>query len=903
MLPTSGAISHSNINSELGLSSSAQIGLNDTNVRTMAGKVTAGSAISESDLYSKTFPVLNSLRFTGNSGCYLSRTQTTPTNQYVWTRSFWVKKASNGADFGSQLLFAAYTGSQSNYTYSYFNSSDQLYFSRTSNIGHIHSNNRFVDNTAWYHFVVIWDTAAASKMYVNGVEVSYAQQEGAGTYSTSLNYPGISEIIGATYNGGGPYSSFNMAEVIMVDGQALGPSYFGQTNASGQWVPKGYTGTFGANGYYLKFTDIATTSGSNSGLGKDFSGNGNYFNTNSMTVGSGGIGITPAYLYSSSIDVPWSGPAGNNVQPPGNYPTINSNSAGVDGTYLYYAGMSAYGRTHQIATQSIPRTGKWYWEVLVGDTGNSSGYPVIGLFGPDYARYPTNIYPGQAAQDGGLGFGSYTPANYTFIYGGTSSNMNTGIFTSGGYYNSTSYYYGGAFGTSTTLMFAYDADTARLWFGVGGTWLFSGNPAAGTNWIGQLTVGKDYWPGLCPYATTGAMLNCGQQPFQYSIPSGFKTICSTNLPEPAVTKPNTHFDVNLYTGTGASRSITNTGAFKPDLVWIKSRSSAAYNPRWFDSIRGAGYAISSGGSAAQFTEANALTSFDSTGFSLGSDTTGGGVNTSGVTYAAWQWKGSGTTVNNTSGSITSTVCVNTTAGFSIVRYTGNQTAGATVGHGLGVAPKLIIAKGYGVVTSWPVYHGNWYTPSTPQTTWFLLNAVQGTTSAQEWNNTAPTSTVFSVGNASANDNQVTPTIAYCFAEIDGYSSFGSYVGTGSETGTCPIYCGFRPRFILIKNISSAYGADWIMYDTARDTYNDGGKTLYPNTAGAEADNRTPYSAFKIFANGFKPKGIYYGYTVGSGESAYTAYAASGNYYETNVSGYTYIYAAFADLPFKYTNAF
>jgi hypothetical protein len=316
----------------------------------------------------------------------------------------------------------------------------------------------------------------------------------------------------------------------------------------------------------------------------------------------------------------------------------------------------------------------------------------------------------------------------------------------------------------------------------------------------------------------------------------------------------------LYTGTGATQTIAV--GFQPDLVWIKSRSAATDN-KLTDSVRGATKALISNSTAAETTDTNGITAFTSNGFTLGSDSV---YNTNGATYVAWCWQaGQGSTSSNTNGTITSTVSVNASAGFSVVTYTGTGTNGATVGHGLGVAPSLIIAKPRNAVNDWPVYHA-----SVGNTAALLLDRTDPiSTSALWFNNTSPTSSVFSLGTISALNGSGATVVAYCWTPIAGYSAFGSYTGNGSTDGPF-VYLGFRPKFVLFKATSNAQ--DWVVYDSARDTYNSVSNYLFPNSSAAEAS----FANTNFLSNGFK--------LISS--------------VSLNYSGYTYIYMAFAENPFK-----
>jgi len=356
-------------------------------------------------------------------------------------------------------------------------------------------------------------------------------------------------------------------------------------------------------------------------------------------------------------------------------------------------------------------------------------------------------------------------------------------------------------------------------------------------------------------------------PTTYAIPDGRTVMAATT-----------------YTGTGASQTLNNSVngvAFQPDLIWTKSRGSAG-NHSWIDSVRGITLQLSTtaaggAGTAAEVTDATEITAITSTGFTVGTSS-GAGYSTNGstVTYIGWQWKAGGTAASNTSGSIASSVSANTTAGFSVVTYTGTG-ANATVGHGCQVngvatAPSMIICKSRGV-SDWAVYH---IVTTAAGVLWLNLTNNYGAYSAA-WNSTTPTPSVFSVGTADATNKVSTGTVAYCFAAVAGYSAFGSYTGNNSTDGPF-VYLGFRPRWILIK-CSSASLTNWHLQDTSRSPYNAANNLLFPNltngdytTAGVEID---------ILSNGFKIRDTNADY---------------------NASGATFVYACFAENPFKYANA-
>jgi hypothetical protein len=377
-------------------------------------------------------------------------------------------------------------------------------------------------------------------------------------------------------------------------------------------------------------------------------------------------------------------------------------------------------------------------------------------------------------------------------------------------------------------------------------------------------------------ATTGAF-NAGQRPFAATPPSGFKALNTFNLPTPTIgatasTQANAYFDAKLYTGTGSSLNVTGL-SFQPDLVWIKERSGAA-DHALYDAVRGVQLQLESNTTDAETTETTGLTALNSDGFTVGALAQ---VNTNTDTYVAWAWDANGAGSSNTDGTITSTVSANTSAGFSIVTYTGTGSA-ATIGHGLGVAPNFVIVKQRNASgNSWVVYSS---ALSSPATSYLLLNftTAAGTGYSGYWNSTNPTSSVISLGTDQSVNQSTSTYVAYCFAEVAGYSKFGSYTGNGSTDGVFN-YLGFRPRFIMIKRAVSAGTGSWAMYDTSRDTFNFASKELAANESASEYNRVEAY--MDILSNGFKLRN-----TDGW----------------HNASGDTYIYAAFSENPFKYSNA-
>ena len=336
--------------------------------------------------------------------------------------------------------------------------------------------------------------------------------------------------------------------------------------------------------------------------------------------------------------------------------------------------------------------------------------------------------------------------------------------------------------------------------------------------------------------------------------------------------PTQNFNTVLYTGNGTAigsggQAITGVG-FAPDWTWIKERSSTSPH-KLLDTVRGATKELESSGTDAEATTAESLATFGSDGFTVGNN---GAVNQSSQTYASWNWLAGGSASSNSNGSITSSVSANTTAGFSIVSYTGTG-ANATVGHGLGVVPKMVIVKQRSTANNWCIYH-----ESLGNSNAVYLDLQDASGSTTIWNSTSPTSSVFSVSSSDAVNKNTDNLIAYCFAEKQGYSKFGSYTGNGNADGTF-VYTGFRVSWLMIKRSS---GADrWVISDNKRDPHNIVGSTLSPNENTAEyTTGNYPQDWCDFLSTGFKLR-------------------RTGNVY--NTSGETYIYMAFAESPLVNSN--
>ena len=780
---------------------------------TVSKKIMMGSGAVDA------YEIDQSLIFDKTDAASLVRTPGSASNQRTWTWSGWVKRSeTNGSHIFS--MFSADGGSDNSYICFYL---DDIYindydYDGGGNKWLLITNRKFRDFGAWYHIVLAVDTTQGTdsnrlKLYVNGVQETSFSTE---TYPAE-NYDGfvnstIEHHVGTAYTSASTYSlGGQLAEVHFIDGTALAPSSFGKTNSStGQWVPKEYSGSYGTNGFYLKFVSGA--------LGTDSSGEGNNY-TAANLADADVVTDTPTNncMTLNPLDT------GSSTLSQGNLTLVTSNHSDTSGT------------------MRLPNTGKWYWEVTCTTVGSA-------YFG---------IYKTSYTQDSGSWV---TGSQITLI-------ANTGQkFTQG---SSAATYMSGAVSNGDVVGVAVDCDNGKIFFADSNTWGDSGNPATGSNPAGTFTASDGWKPGFYGPGSPNAInlsLNFGQKTFSYTPPSGFSALTVSNLSDPAIALPSAHFNTVTYTGNGSTQSISGVG-HQPDWVWIKNRS-AADNNKLTDAVRGVTNEIESNSDDAEATNADGLTAFDSDGFSLGDDDE---YNTNTENYVSWNWKGNGAGSSNTDGSINTTkTSANTTAGFSISTYTGTGSA-ATIGHGLGVAPELVIVKNRGVADPWAVLS----MAGSDETDYLVLSTTAAVADdSTYWNDTAPTSSVFSIGTAHNVNASSETYVAYCFASKDAYSSIGSYTGNGAADGPM-IATGFRPAWLLVKRTDATN--NWVIYDVKRNTFNAIDKTIYTDTAAAEGT----YSGGDILSNGFKVR-----YTGGM----------------LNTDGGTYLYMAFAESPFKTANA-
>jgi len=469
------------------------------------------------------------------------------------------------------------------------------------------------------------------------------------------------------------------------------------------------------------------------------------------------------------------------------------------------------GATHQTI---LMNEGKWYAEILV-PTGKSIS---LGIFSKDY--YNRDVGPATAD------YVYYAPRNVS---------------------------------ADLVINVAYDGDTGNVWYGSNGVWT-SGDPELGTDPAGTLVntndvviVPRDAWSA----DDCQVIADFGQRGFTYTPPTGFKALCTKNLPEPDIIKAGHYFNTITYTGNGSGQSITGLG-FQPDFMWIKAQNSAS-NHVLVDSTRGLGTsnsyrALSSNTTATEGTaETNQVLSLDADGFTLGSNSdTTYGVNMNTVSYVAWCWK---------EGAV---------PGFDIVAYTGTGVAHA-ISHGLGTDPGLMLVKSRVGVRSWDVYHKD-----IGPTGALYLDSTSATNIASfHWNNTAPASSEFTVGVGSTVNTSAEEYIAYLFADVPGFCKTFSYTGNGSADGPF-VNLDFQAAYGLIKRTDSS--GSWYVVDTTRNTHNMIDSWLIPNSNAVEATGST---GIDVVSNGIKMR------------------STSADF---NANGGSYIGIAFAEHPFKYGRA-
>ena len=772
------------------------------------------------------YKIPRSLRFRSGATAYLARTLPgTITSRKAFTISFECKRGA----LGTQQVLLNVNGASSNYAVLQFDvTTDCLnwheYGASSYNLRRT-TTRVFRDPNAHLHVVIAFDSnqgtaANRARMYINGVEeTSFTSVDPSSGYDSLMNVASAVQNVGRFTSSGSHFDGL-ISNLHYVDGQQLTASNFGQFDPStGAWVPKAYTGSYGLAGGKWLFSDNSAATAV--AIGADSSGNGNNWTPNNISVTAG---VTNDSLVDTPTNYGSDTGAGGEVR--GNYCTWNPIGNSRGHTYSE-SNLKIASTTKCTAVASwFITSGKWWWEAI------GSGYAGAIVLGGG------ENWGGSLSSSGSKGIG-YWEAGGIYWDGGAAAG-------SGAAYNNST--------DVVSVALDMDAVPPTVEFFKNGVTQYKATSGSGTV--------PNFSAGVFPAFNDGntaaeaVQANFGQRPFAYAAPTGFKALCTQNLPDPAIKKPLECFDVVSWIGNATGARTISGSNFQPDLVWAKNRTSADHH-QIYDSTRGVGKRLQSSDASAEVTNsANGYVSaFNSNGFSTTPGTTDNSwFNGNSQSMIAWLWKKSAL------------------AGIDIVSFTGTG-ASQLVNHSLGVVPSMILVKDRAGANAWVVGHSRLNDGSSPWNYYTVLNtnAAQAASSSP-WNNTAPTSTQFTVGANAVNGNAQ---IAYLFAEVPGFSKFGSYIGSGSTDGFL-VPCGFRPRFVLTKRFDST--GDWTIHDSARDVYNPTTLDLYPYLNNAESSG----AVIDFLSNGFKFRGA--------------------TPYYNNISGGKYIFMAFAEVPFKYARA-
>ena len=822
------------------------------------------------------YEISNSLRFNDDDSASLAITPGSAGNRKTFTFSAWIKRSSVEESNGQDHIFMV-NGGNADDTWFQLRFEDNDLVASSYNARIVRTDRKFQDPASWYHIVCAVDTTQGTasnrlKLYVNGAQetsfstTSYPSQDSNtgvnGTYRHFIGAEG-----GTSGNGSGNFYDGYMTEVNLVDGSALDHTSFGEFNDENVWIPKKYLGSYGTNGFFLQFKQTGTSQNS-SGIGADTSGNDNHFAVANLAA----TDVVPDTCTN-------------------NFCTMNSADRNVerdtigDMTWqqgnLYVTSSEGADANRGTIWLKTSQGGKYYFEAYLNNTTNAAG-------GVGLSSEKDNEDTGASNQTGrgGEGLAPNIQPDGSLLYNDSDTNGWSQTFTK-----------------QDIIGVAVDLDNSVVKFAKNNNWQNgSGGTAAFGSAANAAASGLEEY--ISPFGglvdNSALTFNFGQDSsfagvataqnnaddngigdFYYAPPSGHLAICSKNLKNDQTSSNiddgSAHFQCKLYTGNNTNNTaITFDGPsnLQPDLVWGKSRTNAHYHDLR-DTSRGLNNRIYTNEGNAEDTKSASYVSFDSNGFTLGDD--GGGspantVNTSSNNYVAWAWKANGgttTSFNESGNNPGGTYQANTTAGFSIVTYTGTGGAG-TVQHGLGVAPDLVFVKQRNASGAWLTQHRSFSS--------FLGHGVNfvnfinrsdsgGEADSTVFNGTLPTSSVFSVGtHVNTNDNNDTY-VAYVFAEKPGYSRIGGYIGNGNVDGQF-IWCGFRPAFLLVKRTDT--GKNWYIFDNKRKTFNVQDDLIAPNLDSAESTDSGTY--VNLLSNGFKLKQDFSHMNADSGKHIFWAFA-------------------------------
>jgi len=771
------------------------------------------------------YEIDQSIRFNKSASGSMSRTFGTPTDRNKFTYAFWMKPCSESNGYCLETNVGGTSGTD--FSGMVFNGGSFQFFDYTSGSANIDvrttftsGSGKFRDYTGWYHAMFVFDSDEGTdsdrlKLFVNGRQFPAGSLVGPGGGSpewptsgenSRFNASGTVHRISSSVNG---LVDGYMADIYFIDGQALTPTSFGEfSSTNGEFVPIAYEGAFGNNGFYIDGRD-------SSDLGDDESGNGNDFSTSNMGTDDQ---VTDSPTNNTAI---W-----NSLIPLGSGSFTDGN--------LQFAETGGSVSQHAKSTVSFTSGEKKVCEMQIV-SGSSITF---GICDEDFDAN-SNSFTGDSR--------GYFSANGNKIdKDGNSSS------------------YGGSFTSSNVIRIEVDLSSNP------GTIEFFKDGVSQGDAFTDITSTKT-WFFWCRCKSDTIKANFGQLGFAGTPTSGFTAPNVTNLPDPAITDPKRYFGTLLYTGNGTTGQTvtgletTSGTSWTPDWVWIKPRS-AAYNSKLFDSVRTLGFSLESSTANAEANLSAEFIAFADGGFQV-DDNGSNNINQSGITHVAWCWEAGGGGSSNSDGSVTSSVSNNSTANFSIVKYTGTGSGNSTVGHGLGTTPTFIILKHLDRGQNWRVFH----TAEGVGETGFLNTT--DAFAADPDRISAVSSTTFT---AKSNMNESAEYIAYCFADVEGYSKFGGYTGNGSTNGTY-VHLGFKPAFLFFK-VGSTSDA-WQIYDNKRRTFNAYGESIAPNSNAVEGSFS---ERVDLLSTGFKTR------------STNTA---------INGSGENYVYAAFAHSPFKTATAF